>query len=183
MGDKRNYRMLELVYILIVIVVKWLYTINKSYQTLHLKSVNFSLCKYTTVVQSLSHVQLFATLWTAARQASLSITNSQNLLKLMSIEWMMPSNHLILCRPLLLLPWIFSSIRVFWREGGNWQKCWPIKLTNVSSTQAQDVNSYQPSGLNLASSSHSTPSPTKPSKQLLPKTDTSLEAKCPLLWP
>ena len=64
-------------------------------------------------VQSLSRVQLFATPWTAARQASLSITNSQSLLKLMSIEWVMPSNHLLLCHPLLLLPSIFPGIRVF----------------------------------------------------------------------
>ena len=64
-------------------------------------------------VQSLSHVQLFATPWTAAHQASLSITNSQSLLKLMSIELVIPSNHLILCHPLLLLPSIFPSIRVF----------------------------------------------------------------------
>ena len=63
-------------------------------------------------VQSLSRVQLFATPWTAARQASLSITNSQSLLKLMSIKLVMPSNHIILCRPLLLLPSIFPSIRV-----------------------------------------------------------------------
>ena len=68
------------------------------------------------VVQSLSHVQLFATLWTAARQASLSFTNSQSLLKLMSIELVMPSNHLILCHPLLLLPSIFPSITVFSNE-------------------------------------------------------------------
>ena len=67
-------------------------------------------------VQSLSHVQLFTTPWTAAGQASLSITNSQSLLKLTSIELMMPSNHLILCRPLLLLPSIFPSIRVFSSE-------------------------------------------------------------------
>ena len=64
-------------------------------------------------VQSLSRVQLFATPWTAARQASLSITNSQSLLKLMSIESVMPSNHLILSRSLLLQPSIFPSIRVF----------------------------------------------------------------------
>ena len=64
-------------------------------------------------VQSRSHVWLFATPWTAARQASLSITNSWSFLKLMSIESVMPSNHLILCRPLLLLPSIFPSIRVF----------------------------------------------------------------------
>ena len=64
-------------------------------------------------VQLLSHVQLFVTPWTVACQASLSITNSQSLLKLMSIELVMPSNHLILCRPLLLLSSILSSIRVF----------------------------------------------------------------------
>ena len=63
-------------------------------------------------VQSLSRVQLFATPWIAAHQASLSITNSWSLLKLMSIESVMPSNHLILCHPLLLLPSIFPSIRV-----------------------------------------------------------------------
>ena len=64
-------------------------------------------------VQLLSRVQLFATPWTAARQASLSIANSRSLLKLMSIESVMPSNHLILCHPLFLLPSIFPSIRVF----------------------------------------------------------------------
>ena len=67
-------------------------------------------------VESLSHVQLFANPWTAACQASLSITNSRTLLKLKSIESMMPSNYLILCRPLLLLPSIFPSIRVFSSE-------------------------------------------------------------------
>ena len=66
-----------------------------------------------SLVQSLSHVRLFATPWTAACQASLSITKSQSLLKLMSLESVMPSNHLILCHPLLLLPSIFPSIRVF----------------------------------------------------------------------
>ena len=64
-------------------------------------------------VQSLSRVRLFVTPWTAAHQASLSITNSQSLLKLMPIELVMPSNHLILYHPLLLLPSIFPSIRVF----------------------------------------------------------------------
>ena len=64
-------------------------------------------------VQLLSHVLLFATPWTAACQASLSITNSQSLLRLMSIESVMPCNHIILCRPLLLPPSIFPSIRVF----------------------------------------------------------------------
>ena len=69
-----------------------------------------------SLVQSLSHVQLFVTPWTAARQASLSITNSRSLLRLTFIELVMPSNHLILCRPLLLPPSIFPSIRIFSRE-------------------------------------------------------------------
>ena len=67
-------------------------------------------------VQLLSHVRLSATPWTTVHQASLSITNSWSLLKLMSIESVMPSNHLILCHPLLLLPSIFSSIRIFSNE-------------------------------------------------------------------
>ena len=69
-----------------------------------------------SLVQLLSHVRFFVTPWTAALQASLSITNSQSLLKLMSIELVMPANHLILCHPLLLPPPIFPSIRVFSRE-------------------------------------------------------------------
>ena len=85
-------------------------------------------------VQSLSHVWLFATPWTAAHQASLSITSSRSLCKLMSIESVMPSNHLILCRPLLLLPSIFPSIRVFSNESGlciRWPKCWSFSF-NIS---------------------------------------------------
>jgi len=71
---------------------------------------------FSQSVQSLSPVWLFETPWTAAHQSSLSITNSCSLLKLMSIQSVMPSNHLILCRPLLLLPSIFPSIRVFSNE-------------------------------------------------------------------
>ena len=81
--------------------------------------------KYFSFVQSLSRVQLFVTPWTAAHQASLSITNSQSLLKLMSIKLVMPSNHLILCCPLFPLPSIFPSIRVFCNESvlhGRWPK-------------------------------------------------------------
>ena len=83
-------------------------------------------------VQSLSHVPLSVTPWTAARQGSLSITNSRSLLKLMSIELVMPSNHLILCRPLLLLPSVFPSIRVFWNEWAlhiRWPKCWSFSFS------------------------------------------------------
>ena len=84
------------------------------------------------VVQSLSRVQLFATPWTAACQASLSITSSRSLLKLMSIESVMPSNHLVLCRPLLLLPSIFPSIMVFSNESAlhiRWPTCWSFRFS------------------------------------------------------
>ena len=87
-------------------------------------------------VQSLSRVQLFATPWTIARQASLSITNSRSPPKPMSIESVMPSNHLILCRPLLLLPSIFPSIRVFSNESAlriRWAKYWSFSF-NISPT-------------------------------------------------
>ena len=83
-------------------------------------------------VQSLSYVWLFATPWTAARQASLSITNSQSLLKLMSIESVMPSHHLFLCHPLLLLCSIFPSIRVFSNESVlhiRWPKYWSFSFS------------------------------------------------------
>ena len=83
-------------------------------------------------VQSLSCVLLFLTACTAAHQASLSITNSWSLLKLMSIESVMPSNHLILCCPLLLLPSIFSSIRVFTNESVlciRWPKYWSFSFS------------------------------------------------------
>ena len=83
-------------------------------------------------VHLLSCVQLFATPWTAACQASLSITNSQSLLKLMSIESVMPSSHLIFCHPLLLLPSIFPSIRVFSNESVlciRWPKDWSFTFS------------------------------------------------------
>ena len=79
-------------------------------------NVKVSVLSKFSSVQLLSHVRLFAAPWTAAHQVSLSFTNSQNLLKLMSIESVIPSNHPILCRPLLLLPSIFLSIRVFFNE-------------------------------------------------------------------
>ena len=83
-------------------------------------------------VQLLSRVRLFAIPWTAARQASLSVTNSQSLLKLISIELVMPSNHLILCHSLLLLPLIFPSIRVFSNESVlcmRWPKYWSFSIS------------------------------------------------------
>ena len=83
-------------------------------------------------LQSLSHVQLFVTPWTAARQASLSIANSRSLLKLMSFEYVMASNHLILCRLLLLTPSIFPSISVFSNESVlliRWPKYWSFSFS------------------------------------------------------
>ena len=83
-------------------------------------------------VQLLSHVRLFVTPWAAAGQASLSITNSRSLPRLMSIKLVMPSNHLILCCPLLLLPSIFSSIRVLSNESAlhiRWPKYWSLSTS------------------------------------------------------
>ena len=89
-------------------------------------------------VQSLSRVHLFATPCTAARQASLSIIKSQSLLKLMSIESVMPSNHLILCHPLLLLPSVFPNIRVFSNElvlHIRWPKYWSFSFSTSPSNE------------------------------------------------
>ena len=88
----------------------WIYCGVDGYQG------NAGLIKEFSIVQLLSRVRLLATPWTAAHQAWLSITNSQSLLKVLSIESVMPSNHLILCHPLLLLPSIFPNIRVFSSE-------------------------------------------------------------------
>ena len=88
--------------------------------------------QFFSSVQSLSCVLLFATSWTAAQQASLSITNSRSLLRLMSIESVMPSNHLILCHPLFLLPSIFPSIRVLSNESVlhiRWPKYWSFSIS------------------------------------------------------
>ena len=93
------------------------------------------------LVQSLSHVRLFATPWIAARQASLSIKNSWSLLKLMPIELVMPSSHLILCRPLLLLPPIPPSIRVFSNESTlhmRWPKYWSLSFSTSPTMNTQD---------------------------------------------
>ena len=92
-------------------------------------------------VQSLSHVWLFLTPWTAAHKASLSITNSQTLLKLMPIKSVMPSNHPIFCHPFLLLPSIFSSIKVFPKESDlhiRWPKYWSFSFSISPSNDIQD---------------------------------------------
>ena len=104
------------------------------------------------VVQSLSRVRLSATPWTTVCQASLSITNSRSLLKLMSIESVMPSNHLILCRPLLLLPSIFPSIRVFSKESAlciRWPKCWSFSFSLSPSNDYSGLISFRVDWLDL----------------------------------
>ena len=103
-------------------------------------------------VQSLSCVRLFATPWTAARQASLSITNSQSLLKLMSIESVMPSNHLILCRPLLLPPSILPSNRVFSSESVlriRWPKYCSFSFNISTSSEYSGLISFRMDWLDL----------------------------------
>ena len=103
-------------------------------------------------VQSLSHVQLFATPRTAVHQASLSITNSWSLLKLMSIELVMPSNHLILCHPLLLPPSIFPSIRVFSNDSVfciRWPKYWSFSFSISSSSEYWGPISFRMDWLDL----------------------------------
>ena len=111
----------------------------------HIQGYHFHLSKFHiyafSSVQSLSCVQLFVTPWTAAHQASLSITNSQSLLKLICIELVMPSNHLILCRPLLLLPSIFPSIKVFSNESDlriRWLKYWSFSFNINPSNEHPD---------------------------------------------
>ena len=98
------------------------------------------------VVQSLSHVQLFATLWTAAHQLSLSFTISWNLLQLMSIESVMPSNHLILYRPRLLLLSIFLSIRDFYNDSAlhiRWPKHWNFSFSISPSNEYSELVSFR----------------------------------------
>ena len=103
-------------------------------------------------VQSLSRVQLSATPWTAAHRASLSNTNSQSLLKLISIESVMPSNHLILCWPLLLLPSIFPSISVFSNESVlriRWLKYWSFSFSISPSNEYSELISFKIDWLDL----------------------------------
>ena len=103
-------------------------------------------------VQSLSHVQLFATPWITACQASLSITNSKSSPKLMSIELVMPSSHLIVCRPLLLLPPIPPSIRVFSNESTfcmRWPKYWSFSFSIIPSKEIPGLISFRMDWLDL----------------------------------
>ena len=103
-------------------------------------------------IQLLSHVGLFATPWTAKHQASLSITNSQSLFKLRSIESVMPSNHRILCHPLLLLPSVFPTIRVFSNESVlriRWPKYWSFSFSISPSNEYSELISLRMDSLDL----------------------------------
>ena len=110
------------------------------------------LCLQFSSVQWLSRVQFFATSWIAARQASLSITNSRSSFRLMSIESVMPSSHLVLCRPLLLLPPIPPSIRVFSSESAlcmRWPKYWSFCFSIIPSKEIQGLISFRMDWLDL----------------------------------
>ena len=121
-------------------------TIEKIYIYTHMHTHIFIHTFYIyAIVQPLTCVPLFATLWTAARQASLSITNSQSLLKLMCIESVMPSNHLVLCRP-LLLPSIFPSIRVFPSESALRISGQRTGVSASASALAKDTQDWSPLG-------------------------------------
>ena len=105
----------------------------------------FSFYVVAVALQSLSHVQLFVTTWIAARQDSRSITNSRSLLKLMSIESVMPSNHLILCHPFLLPPALFPSIRIFLNESVlhiRWPKYWSFSFSISPSNEYSRLISF-----------------------------------------
>ena len=119
---------------------------NVQFYVLDVKILQFS------SVQSLSRVQLFATTWTAARQASLSITNSWSLLRLISIELVMPSNHLIFGHPLLPPPSIFPSIRVFSNESAlciKWPKYWSFSFNISPSSEYSGMISFRMDWLDL----------------------------------
>ena len=123
----------------------------------------------TSSVQSLSHVRLFVTPWIAACQASLSITNSQSLLKLISIESVMPSYHLIFCCPLLLLPSILPSIRVFSNESVcciMWLKYWSFSFNISPSNEYSGLISLQSKGLSSVFSNTTVQKPQFLSAQL-----------------
>ena len=120
--------------------------------TYHRLRLAMALVHQFSSVQLLSRVWLFVTSWTAARQASLSITNSRSLLKLMSIESVMPSNHLILCRPLHLLPSMFPSIRVFSNESIlhiTWPKYWSFTFNISPSNEYSGLISFRMDWLDL----------------------------------
>ena len=134
--------------------VQQLYIVPSTSSHSFFSSVRFFLSHYSSSVQ-FSHVQLFATPWTATCQASLCIPNSQSLLKLMSIESVMPSNHLILCHPLLLPPSIILSFRVFSNESVlciRWPKYWSFSFSISPSNEYSRLISFRMDWLDLLES-------------------------------
>ena len=130
----------------IIVLQNFLFVCFLSDLSMNQPSVQFS------SVQSFSHVWLFVTSWTAACQVSLSITKSWSLFTFMSIESVMPSNHLILCRPLLLLPSIFPNIRVFSNESAlciRWPKYWSFSFNISSSNEHPGLISFRMDWLDL----------------------------------
>ena len=139
LAKRKYYRRIKILFF--KLPSKWYYIIKDKDQSLI--SYEYQL-QFSSV--SLSHVQLFATPWITARQASLSITNSQSSLRLMSIELVMPSSHLILCRPLLLLPPIPPSIRVFSNESTlrmRWSKYWSFSFSISPSKEHPGLISFR----------------------------------------
>ena len=133
---------------------EWTIATNRSFQFSCSWNINWVATLYTCIssVQSLSHVRLFATPWVAARQASLSITNSWSSLKLISIESVTPSSHLILCSPLLLSPPIPPSIRVFSNESTlhrRWPKYWSFSFSISPSHEHPGLISFRMDWLDL----------------------------------
>ena len=119
--------------------------------SVHSSTIYYSQVQFSSV-QLLSRVRLFATPWTAARQGSVSMTNSWSLLKLMSMESVMTSNHLILCHPLLLLPSIFHSSRVFSNESVlciRWPKYWSFSFNISPSNEYSGLISFRMDWLDL----------------------------------
>ena len=119
---------------------------GESYSIVYVCTASSLPIHFFSSVQLLRRVWLFSTPWTAACQASLSITNAQSLLKLTSIESVMPSDHLILCHPLLLLPSIFLSFRVFSNESAlcnRWSKCWSFSFSISPSSEYSGLISFR----------------------------------------
>ena len=118
----------------------------------HCRQILYHPSHQFSLVQSLSRVRLFVTPWATSRQASLSITNSQSLLRLMSIESVIPSNHLIFCRPLVLPPSIFPNIRVFSNESVfciRWPKYWSFSFSISPSNEHSGLMSFRMDWLDL----------------------------------
>ena len=146
-NSTHNVMQIEISWILYITV--WSYLCRKC---MYFQSPNqFTFIQFSSV-QSLSRVKLFATPWTAARQAYLSITNSRSSPKPTSTESVMPSSHLILCRPFLLLPSIFPSIRVFSNESAlciRWPKYWSFSVNIIPSKEIPGLISFRMDWLDL----------------------------------